>query len=160
MAAGQSPALSPDTADKYRRVVNLRKAGLTFDQIASEVGYASRAGAKEAYDAALKWWGREEVDQLRLIEGERLDELWRRTYTRLINADPDDARTFIGLTQTAVRISSARSALYGLEAPKQVELTGENGGAIQVDIAHVLVERIKEIADVDLSGVIDVEVKE
>jgi len=156
MAKGQSPALSPETAERYRNVVRLRMAGLTFDEIAQQLGYASRSGAKEAYDTALSNWGRESVEQMRTVEGERLNELWRRTFTRLVNADPDDVREFNALAQTAVRISSARSSLFGLDAPKQIELSGQDGSPIQVDMAHLLVERIKEMADIDLSSVIEV----
>ena len=58
MAQGQSPALSPETAERYRQVVQMRATGLTFDRIAAELGYASRSGAKEAYDTALLSWGR------------------------------------------------------------------------------------------------------
>ena len=80
-AKGTTPALDPETAQKYRQVVQYRAAGLTFDEIAERVGYRSRSGAKEAYDAALRWWGREAVDDLRTIEGERLESLWRKVFT-------------------------------------------------------------------------------
>ena len=53
MARGQTPALKPDVAERYRQVVQLRAGGATFEEIAERVGYAGRQSAKEAYDAAL-----------------------------------------------------------------------------------------------------------
>lgn len=157
MAKGQSKALTPDQAHKYREVVRLRAAGLTFDEIGNQLGYASRSGAKEAYDAALKYWGRESVDQLRTIEGERLEQLWRYTFGRILS-NPDTTAEFVQLVNTAVRISGQRSSLFGLDAPKQVELTGENGGVIQTDVGRMLVERIRALGYTEgFEGALDVE---
>lgn len=121
MPKGQKRALKPDTADRYRQVVQLKAAGLTFDEIAERVGYRSRSGAKEAYDAALRWWGTESVDQLRTVEGERLEQLWRRTFAKII-ADPETTGELVALVNTAVRLSQRKSALFGLDAPEQVEI--------------------------------------
>lgn len=158
MAKGQTPALTPDQAERYREVVRLRAAGLTFDEIADRVGYASRSGAKEAYDRALELYGREAVADLRELEGERLEQLWRYTFGRILN-NPDTTAEFVALVNSAVRISNSRSSLYGLEAPKQVELSGQDGGPIETDVGRILVERIRALG-VDppgLDAVVDVE---
>jgi len=149
MARGQSPALSPETAERYRQVVQMRAAGLTFDRIAQELGYASRSGAKEAYDSALQSWGREAVDNLRVLEGERVDELWRRTFARLLEADRNQAEIneFLNIVMTAVRISKRRSELFGLDAPRQLEVTGAGGGAIRTDIGDLLISRLEELRE-------------
>jgi hypothetical protein len=158
MPRGQTPALTPQQADRYREVVRLKSAGLTFDEIADRVGYASRSGAKEAYDAALRYWGRESVDQLRTIEGERLEQLWRFTFGRILST-PETTDEFVKLVNTAVRISGQRSSLFGLDAPKQVELTGENGNPIKTDVGAMLVERIRALGYSDgYEGALDVEV--
>lgn len=153
MAKGQTPALTPETAEKYRQVVRLKAAGLTFDAIANEVGYASRSGAKEAYDAALKLYGREEVDNLRVLEGERIDELWRRIFQRILRAEQEDVETheIVNLLNSAIRISKRRSDLFGLDAPRQHTITGPNGGALEfvTDIGAILEERLNAIADRD-----------
>ena len=122
MPKGQTPALKPETAARYRQVVNLKAAGLTFDEIADRVGYKSRSGAKEAYDAALRWWGNESVDQLRTVEGERLEQLWRRTFAKIV-ADPDmDSSELTALVNTAVRVSQRKSALFGMDSPERIEV--------------------------------------
>lgn len=122
MARGQTPALKPETAAKYRQVVNLKAAGLTFDEIAERVGYKSRSGAKEAYDAALRWWGNESVDQLRTVEGERLEQLWRRTFARIVANPEMESNELASLVNTAVRVSQRKSALFGLDSPEKVEV--------------------------------------
>tara|TARA_R110002020_G_scaffold128694_4_gene288406 strand:+ start:3348 stop:3830 length:483 start_codon:yes stop_codon:yes gene_type:complete len=149
MAKGQSPALSPETAERYRRVVQLRAAGLTFDRIANELGYASRSGAKEAYDAALKSWGTEAVSDLRVLEGERIDELWRRTYQRLLEGEQEEMDTseFTGLLNTAIRLSKRRSEIFGIDAPRQMEITGLAGGAIETDVGAILRDRLARLEE-------------
>ena len=155
---GTTPGLTPQTAEKYREVVRLRTVGLTFDEIADQVGYKSRAGAKEAYEAALRRWGRETVDDLRTLEGERLEQLWRQTLRRLL-ANPDTTNEFVALVNSAVRISNSRASLFGLEAPKQVHVSGQDGGPLQTDVGQILVERLRALgAGAELDDVIDVEV--
>ena len=143
MPGGQTPSLSPETAAKYRRVVQLRTAGGSFDEIAEQVGYASRSGAKMAYDRALKWWGNEAVDDLRLIQGERLEQLWRHLFAQILaDSQLDKPYRTERLSNAAVNILKHQAALYGLESPKQVEISGEDGGAITTDIGEMLRERI------------------
>jgi hypothetical protein len=143
MAAGQTPALTEDVADKYVRVLELRRAGLTFDQIAAEVGYAGRQGAKEAYDAAIRRLGNEPAADMQVLENERLDDLWRRAYGRLRTADTVDE--FVKLEALMLRISTRRAGLLGLDAPRQVEISGRGGGAIQTDIGEILRQRVAAI---------------
>ena len=140
---GQTPALTKDQADRYRRVVQLRTAGVTFDQIAESLGYSSRSGAKEAYDAALRRWGREAIDEHRDLEDLRLEELWRRTFARIAEVDGDDE--FVKLVSAAVRVSKRRADLMGLDAPRQVEVSGANGGAMRTDVGEILRERLRQL---------------
>jgi|MDSV01.2.fsa_nt_gb hypothetical protein len=135
-------ALSVDAAAKYVRVLELRRVGFTFDQIATEVGYAGRQGAKEAYDAAIARMGREPAEDLRTLENDRLDDLWRRAYNQLAKLDPDDVDGLTKLEMTMIRISQRRAGLMGLDAPRQVELSGSINAAITSDIGEVLKERI------------------
>lgn len=142
---GQTQALTPEQADRYRRVVQLRTAGVTFDQIAESLGYASRSGAKEAYDAALLRWGRQAVDEHRDLEDIRLEELWRRTFARIADASADEVDEFVKLVGAAVRVSKRRADLLGLDAPRQVEVSGQNGEAMQTDVGEILRERLRQL---------------
>ena len=143
MAKGQTPALTPAQAERYRRVVGLRAAGVTFDEIAAQLGYASRSSAKEAYDAALKRWGRDSIDELRDLEGHRLEELWRRTFRKLSQLDPDaDIDVFVKLITASVRVSKRTADLHGLDAPRQLEVSGRDGGPITTDVGEILRARL------------------
>ena len=141
MAKGQTPALTEEQAEKYTRVLTLRRAGLTFEQIAEQVGYAGRQGAKEAYDSAIKRMGREPAEDLRILENERLDDLWRRAYSQL--AQTTDPETFVKLEQVMIRISARRAGLMGLDAPRQLEITGKDGGSVQTDVGDMLRNRLE-----------------
>ena len=120
---GRTVQLTPDEADRYRTVVELRRAGWTFQEIADQTGYADRASAKRAYDAALRRWGAAAVDDLRATEGERIDQLWRRLQHAIAALGEDaDPRQLSGLVDSAVRVSKARRDLFGLDAPQHVEV--------------------------------------
>lgn len=143
MPTGQTPALPQDTAEKYARVLELRRAGLTYEQIATEVGYAGRQGAKEAYDAAIRRMGREPAADMQVLENERLDDLWRRAYSRLRTADTIDE--FVKVQTLMLRISTRRAGLMGLDAPRQVEVAGPGGGALRTDVGEILRERLRQL---------------
>jgi hypothetical protein len=152
MAKGQTPALTPEQADKYERVLQLKRAGLTFDQIAREVGYADRSGAKHAYDAAIKRTMGEEIASLRELEGQRMDELWRRGFQRALDPDTTTPQlaTILG---SLVAVSRRRASLYGLDAPRQVEVAGPDGGPLQTDVGEILYERLRRLREADVIDV-------
>ena len=77
---------SHEVLQRYEEVVRLRSMGLSFQQIADRTGYAGRQGAMEAYKQAIKMWGGEAVEELRTIENERLDHLWRTVMGQLETA--------------------------------------------------------------------------
>ena len=75
-------SLKPVTAEKYRQVVELRIAGVTFDEIASRVGYSNKSGAWHAYQAAMERYVIESVESQRAVQSERLDRLFYQAYSR------------------------------------------------------------------------------
>ena len=135
-------SVDPATAARHRQVIQLRTAGLTFDQIAERAGYAGRSGAKHAYDAALERWAIEGVEQQRVIQSERLDDLWRRVFGDIVQGD-------LNLVDTALRIEKRRAELWGLDAPKQHELAGPGGGPLMVDsdVSTTLVARLEALRE-------------
>jgi len=136
---------SPDTAAKYREVVRLRTVGLSFDDIATRVGYASRSGAHDAYRAALKWWGTAPVEEARALEEERVEHLWRSVMARLQavqGGDEIDTDEVLGVVNTAVKVLHRKAALLGLDAPRQVELANVEGSVLYTDIGQLLRERL------------------
>lgn len=142
---GTTPALTPEQAQRYVQVLELRKAGRTFDEIADALNYADRSGAKHAYDAAIKRMGREAAEDLRELELYRLEDLWATAYHRAMQLAEDDHEGFIKFQAHMLNISRRRSGLMGLDAPRQVEVAGKDGGAIQTDIGELFRAKLREL---------------
>ena len=73
--------------DRQRQALELRRAGVGFEQIAKQVGYKGPSGAYKAVMSAIKKILREPGEEVRKMELERLDRLmfavlaaggWRR----------------------------------------------------------------------------------
>lgn len=107
--------------------VNLRKAGRTYDDIGIALGISKSA----AHQLVSKWLHethdklRESAQELRTIEANRLDEMQAAIYPQALKGD-------LLAVDRCVKISAARRALFGLDAPTKVETTGKDGGPIQV----------------------------
>jgi len=133
--------VDPTTAERYRKVIDLKMAGLTFDRIAQEVGYKDRSGAKRAYDAALERWAIDTVEQQRIIQTERLDRLFYEAFNQAIASGDLQA------IDRCLRIEKRRAELWGLDAPRQHEISGPGGAAlaIRTDIGEVLMQKLAQL---------------
>lgn len=125
MATKRTP--KPDTVDKERQVLELRRAGATFDDIARTVGYSNSSGAWQAYNRALERTlvsaGSEE---LRIAELDRLDRLQRATWTKAMQGD-------VMSINTVLRIMDRRAKYLGLDAPIRQEITVETTDVSLID---------------------------
>ncbi len=149
-------ALPVKTVEKYVKVIDLRKSGLTFEEIAKEVGYKNRSGAKEAFDAAIRYWGTESVKDLRVVENERIEELWRRTYDKLTQSGLQ-LHEELRIMETCLKITESKRKLHGLDAPRQLELSGKDGEEIKTDVGQVLKERLDALRDRYQAELVDVQ---
>jgi hypothetical protein len=77
-----------DLAEKERWAVELRRAGWTFDRIAIELGYKSRAAARSAVVRGLQRWFRP-ADDFRALELERTEAIGRELVPLLEHEDVD-----------------------------------------------------------------------
>ena len=131
-------SLSPETVEKYRQVWVLRLAGMSFEDIAKNVGYADKSGAKRAFDAASERWVVESVEQQRQIQSERLDRLLFPAFQRVVDGD-------LAMIDPCLRIEKRRAELWGLDAPKRAEVTGANGEAIEINFADQILAKVEAI---------------
>jgi len=139
-------SLPVTTTEKYMKVIDYRKAGLTFEEIADLVGYESRSGAKMAFDAAVKYWGHESVTELRVIENERVEDLWRKAHKML--SDPTLLLSEqLRIMETALKVTESKRKLHGLDAPRQLEISGQDGDEIKTDVGTILKERLQTLHD-------------
>lgn len=113
----------PSVMEREARAVELKTAGKTYDEIAAEVGYTNRSAAHKAVIRALQRRPVESVDEMRSVEGSRLDAL--TVAVSKIIFDPEASYDEqIKAINAAVRISESRAKLFGINAPLKVETSG------------------------------------
>jgi hypothetical protein len=114
---------SPELVDKEVRVLELRRAGLTWQRIAEQVGYADHTGAYAAYKRAIKRTQQQPADELREAEIDRLDRLQLAVWPRAMNGDNSSIVTIL-------RIMERRAKLLGLDMPVKIaqDVTVWEGG--------------------------------
>jgi hypothetical protein len=112
-------------AARQRQAVDLRKAGYTFDAIATAIGYANKSAAWKAVHAALHRQEYESVSALRQLEATRLDQIQVALWPRAIAGD---LKAIDGM----LRVMARRASLFGLDAPRRQEITGREGGPVEI----------------------------
>ncbi|MDR1536155.1 MAG: hypothetical protein LBU64_13885 [Planctomycetota bacterium] len=109
-------AAAIEAAERQARALDLRRQGYSFEAVAAACGYADRACAYKAVMAGLNRTLREPADELRQLEGERLDALLATVY-------PAAAAGDLAAVAAVLRIGERRARLFGLdrrEAPVKV----------------------------------------
>jgi hypothetical protein len=107
------------------RAVELRTTGLTYDQIAAELGYANRGTVYRLVSEALETQTVEAVDQLRSLEVERLDRLQFGVWQKAMDGD-------VHAGSLAIRVIMARCRLLGLDGPSVLGVGGSKPQTVVV----------------------------
>jgi Winged helix-turn-helix DNA-binding len=144
-----------DAADMDARCLDLRRAGLSYRDIARQVGL-SVSNVHNRVTRSLDRTRREPADALRELELERLDTLQvqltqvlgRRHVTvsggRIVLDEDDqpllDDGPTVSAAQALVRVSESRRRLLGLDAPNRVDVRG----ALSIDLLDA---QIRELED-------------
>lgn len=142
MAGTGSSKTSPariEVDEKQVAALNLRKAGATFQEIASELGYASASGAYEAVKSGLDKTLREPAEELRKLELERLDVMWTAVWENALAGDLD-------AIATALRISERRARLLGLDT-KELKHRFDMENVKNFQALMIAKDRMKQNAD-------------
>lgn len=90
------------------QALNLRKLGFDYDEIARQCGYSNRGIAWNAIHRLLNHQKVEAVEELRVLEAQRLDDLMRTFMLRAMKGEADAAAVVL-------RIMARRDALLGLD---------------------------------------------
>lgn len=111
--------------------MELRKAGATFEAIASALGVSAQQAWRDVRAALAAVVARRDTDAEALIalELERLDQV---VLAMLPRARDGNTRAAAVL----VRASESRRRLLGLDSPVRAELTGAHGGPVAVAAAR------------------------
>lgn len=131
--------MNVEVIQKQQKALRLRNLGASYDQIAEQMGYFDRSGARKAVKACLDRAEFEPVMEQRFIQSERLDMMVTRCLQAVLNGDLDQVRNVIA-------IEKRRAELWGLDATKTIEVTGQDGGAIQTDLGQVLMDRLRSLS--------------
>lgn len=102
--------------DRDEQCAKLRRAGLGWDQIASQLGYSSAGHAYDRFMLIMKEYPREDIEAARDLEADRLDQLQRALWPKCLAGDE-------AAITTALRIMDQRARLLGYNAPVRKEIT-------------------------------------
>ena len=133
MAKAQQEAI---TRERHALALEMRKYGYSYEQIAEhfETSVASARGlVKLAMEHAIREPGQDVVD----MELERLDQLYRLAMNAAVAGDTDAISKCLAIMQR-------RAKYLGLDAPEKKELTGKDGGPIEMS-------RFKGLSDEELA---------
>jgi len=93
-----------------QRAIQMRRNGYSLQEIADALGYASRSSVYNAIGYELKLCGLATAEGLRQLEEERLRQLARAIWPRVISGDCNAVGVYL-------KLSSQRSRLLGLDMP-------------------------------------------
>lgn len=118
-----------EAAERQRQALQLRQAGVAYEDIAQRLGYSGRSSAWRSVMSALKQTLQEPADEVRTLELERLDRMLLGLWPQAVHGNQ-------GAVDRALRIMERRAKLLGLDAPTKSELSGPQGGPIEVNDAR------------------------
>ena len=125
--------LKPETLAKEAQVLELRRGGLTFDMIATRLGYASASGAYKAYQTACNRIVYSEVVETRQVEMDRLDIAQAAIWNNVLQGE---VPSVIAL----MKIMERRAKLLGLDMPTktQIEVNHYERDTIDAEVARLV----------------------
>jgi len=104
---------------RKKEALELRIAGVSYDAIATKLGYKSRSGAFEAVKTALVQTLIEPAEELRNIEVLRLDKALKAIWSQVLGGN-------LPAVDRYIKVAQRRADLLGLDAPKRTDVTSGN----------------------------------
>lgn len=121
------------------KALELRKAGATYNQIATQLGYSSPSTAHRAVTTALNRLCTDNAEQLLKLELTRLDQATLWAAQRAKAGEP-------AAINTLVRISERRAKLLGLDNnEKRLADAAEQQATIDKQQANLVIKLIKSV---------------
>jgi len=109
--------------ERQLSALEMRKAGLTYQRIADNLGYANPAGARKSVVAAMKKTLREPADEVRELELARLDDMVNSIWH--LKHKPE-------YMDRILKIMERRSKLLGIDAPIKQDLKSDNNVVLTI----------------------------
>lgn len=118
MADSKSPGAAVAMAEKKRQALELRKAGVSYSEIARQIGYANKGSAHHIVMDALREVIEAPAKETLAEELARLDGMLMAFYPKA-KAGNDKAAAMV------LRIMDRRAKYLGLDQPEQIQSTVE-----------------------------------
>lgn len=137
MPGNPSPA-AVTSLDRRLAALEMRKAGVIYENIATALGYSSKQAAWRAVQQMLKEVKHEGVESLRVLEGERLDTLFNAAWEIATDTGrrPEDRLQAI---TAGVRVMDRRARLLGLDAPTKTHIEVQDMSNLSDDELRAIV---------------------
>ena len=124
-------------AAKQAKAMRLRASGMSFENIARELGYRSHSGAHKAVTTGLQKTLKEPAEELRTLEAERLDRMLEAMWPRA-TGDSKEATWYV---DRVLAIMDRRAKLLGLDA----QASGDNSIGQFADTFRLGAETMREL---------------
>lgn len=115
------------------KALELRKIGLSYDRIATALGISDRGTAWRHVNRALQSTVADNANDVRKIEGERLDALFAVAFRQALTGD-------LKAVETCLQIQARRARLFGLDAPTRTRVEVITEDAIDAAIRQLEAE--------------------
>ena len=135
------------TIDRAAKALDLKRTGASYPAIGKALGISKQAAWKlvQKQFAELREQTEESAEDVRDLMLIRLDGMLWALRAKVRRGDPR-------AIDTALRIEERRARLLGTDAPSRSEVSGPDGGAIEIDDARSqLAEAIAKLAPPDES---------
>lgn len=128
-------------AENEKKALGFRKQGMSYARIAEELGFSGPGSAYKSVQRGISNIPREEAEEMRQIEAERLDRAWLAIEDKVRRGD-------LNAIDRMIRIQERRARMFGLDMPKKLEMSGPEGGPIQTEdyAENELLTRLARIA--------------
>lgn len=130
---GTTKAKQAKVAERRAKAITLRLAGMDWQTIADRLDYSSRGAACQDVARALEANLAEQsqaADTLREVESQRLDRLQAAAWPSAVKGD-------LKAIETVLKVIDRRVKLQGLDMPLRAELSGPDGGPMQLQHANL-----------------------
>lgn len=125
---GKQTQISLNARMNEKRAIDLRQAGMTYAEIGEALGVTEKAAYEYVQRVlALTAQNRENADEVRELELGRLDKMQSRLWNRVLAGDHN-------ADYLILKIMDRRARMLGLDAPQRTEITGADGGPIEVSL--------------------------
>lgn len=144
LAKANADLEAKDRVARQQAAVAMRVAGAAYSEIARTLEYPSVTAARQAVERALAASvGEEGREQLRFIEGRRLERLLRSVWGRATSEDVEvDGKKVpnpdhLAYVRTALAIIDRHARLYGADAPQEMIVYNPAGIEIEAWVANM-----------------------